>query len=227
MNEGDVAVVFSQYGEIADLLLVGLLESDERPEDGALEGVRLRWIRRSKVHRHGRRQPQRGFGKTFLSQVCGRNIKVDHVREFKLPKEYMELKGDETPEDKLYQPSGPDGRGWGQFRRISDSEAESIRRSEMEFERRRNDLVKKRQLYSENMKVDMKLDEDEMWEERLMNQMKSTTEKEMDELKEKLRELKRANKKEKKKSKKDKKEKKKDKEKKVKEAKKEKHRSRS
>lgn len=33
MNEGDVSVVFSQYGEISDVLLVDSGDSDERQED--------------------------------------------------------------------------------------------------------------------------------------------------------------------------------------------------
>lgn len=44
-------------------------------------------------------------------------MRVDHVKEFKPPKEYYDL-NPEDPEifDKLYKPSGPDGRGWGEFR---------------------------------------------------------------------------------------------------------------
>lgn len=47
----------------------------------------------------------------------GRLLRVDHVREFKPPKEYLDLSPDD-PEifDKLYKPTGPDGKGWGEFR---------------------------------------------------------------------------------------------------------------
>jgi len=44
-------------------------------------------------------------------------LKVNHVKEFKIPKEYLELDEDENIDTKIYKPTGPDGRGWGQFRK--------------------------------------------------------------------------------------------------------------
>jgi transposase len=91
-------------------------------------------------------------------ELCGRTICVDHVKQYKIPREYMYLSDsdDEKKEDgfkeksdqeerkddaqasdsdssdakarkreakalekfekKLYKPTGPDGRGWGDFR---------------------------------------------------------------------------------------------------------------
>jgi len=46
-------------------------------------------------------------------ELCGRVIRVDHVKKFRLPKEYSEMKDENDIFDKLYKPSGPDGRGWG------------------------------------------------------------------------------------------------------------------
>ena len=53
----------------------------------------------------------------------GRKLRVDHVKEFKVPREYLDISKDD-PEifDKLYKPSGPDGRGWGEFRKLTDQE---------------------------------------------------------------------------------------------------------
>ena len=64
------------------------------------------------------------------AMVCGRNIKVDHVKDYKLPKEYTELKDWEDIEDKIYRPTGPDGRGWGNFRILSQEEIDKIRELE-------------------------------------------------------------------------------------------------
>lgn len=53
----------------------------------------------------------------FHYLLGGRLLRVDHVREFKPPKEYLDLSPDD-PEifNKLYKPTGPDGKGWGEFR---------------------------------------------------------------------------------------------------------------
>jgi len=47
------------------------------------------------------------------SEICGRTLKVNHVKDFKIPKEYLEIDEDENIDAKMYKPSGPDGRGWG------------------------------------------------------------------------------------------------------------------
>jgi len=47
-------------------------------------------------------------------EVCGRTLRVDHVKAFRPPKEYLQLKDQGIDIfDQLYKPSGPDGRGWG------------------------------------------------------------------------------------------------------------------
>jgi RNA-binding motif protein, X-linked 2 len=81
MNEGDLVTVFSQYGEVVDCRL-----------------ARDKTTGRS-----------RGFGflayedqkSTVLAvdnlngiELCGRTILVDHVREYKIPREYMETEED-------------------------------------------------------------------------------------------------------------------------------------
>ena len=78
-------------------------------------------------------------------ELCERTILVDHVKQYKIPKEYMclssnsesshgeesdnssfqrkrEAKAKEKFESKLYKPTGPYGRGWGDFREVTKEE---------------------------------------------------------------------------------------------------------
>lgn len=52
------------------------------------------------------------------AEICGRTLKVNHVKEFKIPREYLEVgeDGELDMDSKIYRPTGPDGRGWGEFR---------------------------------------------------------------------------------------------------------------
>ena len=52
------------------------------------------------------------------AEICGRTLKVNHVKEFKVPREYLEVGEDADlgMDSEIYKPSGPDGRGWGEFR---------------------------------------------------------------------------------------------------------------
>jgi RNA recognition motif-containing protein len=59
--------------------------------------------------------------------ICGRNIKVDHLKEFKLPKENTEVNEGELVESKAYKPSGPDGKGWGNFRELDAQEIAKLK----------------------------------------------------------------------------------------------------
>lgn len=82
------------------------------------------------------------------ANVCDRQILVDHVKQYKIPKEYMFLSSDSEKsegesdnhlsesalarkrsekaaiklEKKLYKPTGPDGRSWGDFRELTTEE---------------------------------------------------------------------------------------------------------
>jgi len=44
--------------------------------------------------------------------------------KYRPPKEYLELKEEGTDmfDEDLYKPSGPDGRGWGEFRELTEIE---------------------------------------------------------------------------------------------------------
>jgi RNA-binding motif protein, X-linked 2 len=54
------------------------------------------------------------------AEICGRTLRVDHVKKYKPPKEFMEVSEGFNTED--YRPTGPDGRGWGKFRNKTEEE---------------------------------------------------------------------------------------------------------
>ena len=130
MNEGDLVIVFSQFGEVVDCRLA------RDSKTGKSRG--FAWLAY---------EDQRS---TILAvdnlngvELCERTILVDHVKQYKIPKEYMyisdhseksegenddnssenerkrEAKAQEKFNKKLYKPTGPDGRGWGDFRDVT------------------------------------------------------------------------------------------------------------
>lgn len=63
-------------------------------------------------------------------------MKVDHTKDFKPPKEYLDIRDeDEITSDNLYKPSGPDGRGWGRFRDMSKEELDLIADTKSELKK--------------------------------------------------------------------------------------------
>ena len=51
------------------------------------------------------------------------------MSKFKPPKEYVQIKDgvdDTNFFDNLYKPTGPDGRGWGEFRELDEEERRLI-----------------------------------------------------------------------------------------------------
>ena len=54
------------------------------------------------------------------AEICGRTLRVDHVKKYKPPKEFMEVSEGFNTEE--YRPTGPDGRGWGKFRNKTEEE---------------------------------------------------------------------------------------------------------
>lgn len=120
MNEGDIAIVFSEFGEIVDVNL-----------------ARDKLTGKSRGFAFVAYEDQRS---TILAvdnfngvEICGRTIKVDHVRRYRPPKEYLDLDNKFMEEE--YRPSGPDGRGWGDFRQYTAEE-----KSVLEY----NDRVRRR-----------------------------------------------------------------------------------
>lgn len=104
MTEGDVVVVFSQFGEIADCHMVRdkktgkskgfcfICYEDQRSTDLAVDNMN-------------------GY------VLLGRTLRVDHVEKFKAPKNLDEDDLDEYGDPKLlkYEASGAEGKGIGQY----------------------------------------------------------------------------------------------------------------
>ena len=91
-------------------------------------------------------------------------MRVDHVKNYSIHKEYLniddsDLKEGESIEVRLYKPTGPDGKGWGEFRKLNETD---IKKLEEQFK----DLDEKQNV--KNVDNDMLiLDEDERWEKLL------------------------------------------------------------
>ena len=99
-TEGDLSIVFSEYGEIMDCRIIHDKEGNSRCfaflcyeniESTILAVDNLNGIK---------------IGKN--------NILVDHILEYKIPKIY----------ENNYQLTGPDGRGWGKERETTKDEKE-------------------------------------------------------------------------------------------------------
>lgn len=116
MNEGDIAIVFSQYGEIVDVHLI------RDKSTGKSKGFAF-------LAYEDQRSTALAVDNFNNSEVCGRTLRVDHVKKFRPPKEFLELKEDD-PEfmDKLYKPSGADGKGWGKYREVDEEEKRELKR---------------------------------------------------------------------------------------------------
>ena len=127
MNEGDVVTVFSQCGEIVDCNLVRDVDTGES------KGFAF-------IGYADQRSSILAVDNFNAAVICGRTIKVDHVKQYRVPKEFREN------EALAYNPSGPDGSGWGEFKRLS-----------------------KEQLEKHNEKTK---DADELWERKLMESLK-------------------------------------------------------
>lgn len=103
MNEGDIVSVFSQCGEIIDCNLV------RDPETGESKGFAF-------IGYTDQRSTILAVDNFNATKICGRTIKVDHVNDYRVPKEFRE-NNDEVLE---YKPTGPDGSGWGEFKRLTE-----------------------------------------------------------------------------------------------------------
>eukprot|EP01016_Furgasonia_blochmanni_P025193 TRINITY_DN2712_c0_g1_i4.p1 TRINITY_DN2712_c0_g1~~TRINITY_DN2712_c0_g1_i4.p1 ORF type:complete len:257 (+),score=78.09 TRINITY_DN2712_c0_g1_i4:166-936(+) len=194
LNEGDIAIIFSQYGEISDVLL----QRDKKT--GKSKGFAF-------IAYEDQRSTVLAVDNFNGAEVCGRSIRVDHVRKFRPPKEYTEIGEDEDLKDKkVYKPSGPDGRGWDEFREYTEEELKALEEETRLMKQKEN--RREQQLDEMNeMKRQMIIDADERWEKLLMKQQVEEENKELLELRKKIKKLKKMNKKSKKK-KKEKKEKK-------------------
>lgn len=151
MNEGDVAVVLSQYGEIADICLMRDKKTKKSRGFAYVAYVDQRSTDLAVDNLNG-------------ALVCGRYIKVDHVRDYKLPKEAYILEAGETPEGKAYRPTGPDGKGWGNFRALTEDEEQQIKELADEVEHSKAVAQAKQARYNDTMFFSA-TDQDKLFEE--------------------------------------------------------------
>jgi hypothetical protein len=102
--------------------------------------------------------------------VCGRYLKVDHVRNFQPPKEYTSIREEKDfTADKIYKPSGPDGRGWGEWRVYNSDENEYM--DTQKVAEKMNDFEGGAKITKINAQKNKVIaDEDERWEKMLMKQ---------------------------------------------------------
>ena len=131
MNEGDLVIVCSQFGEVVDCRLA------RDRKTGKSRGFAF-------LAYEDQRSTVLAVDNLNGIELCGRTILCDHVKQYKIPKEMMylsaaesdsssdedlpeeereakkEAKAKERWEKKLYKPTGPDGQGWGDFRKETD-----------------------------------------------------------------------------------------------------------
>jgi RNA-binding motif X-linked protein 2 len=196
MTEGDLVIVFSQYGEIVDCRIV------REKETGKSKGFAF-------ICYQDQKSTILAVDNLNGANICDRVIRVDHVEQYKIPKEYFEVdEVDESGERKMYKPSGPDGKGWGEDRVLSSEDLyyfNKLKKSEMDQEQRINKVDETKFV----------MDEDERWEREFL---KIVDQKKEDELKRKKEKAERKKKKKEKKLKRKEKDAKKENKKKLKDA---------
>ena len=171
VTEGDLVIVFSQYGEIVDCRI-----------------VRDKITGKSKGFGYICYEDQRS---TILAvdnlngiKIGGKLILVDHVEEYRLPKEFEQSDDEEKFYDdkiedekeinkdikKEYKLTGPDGKGWGKDRILNEEDVkmfENIRKEEI-----RNENKIRKNVVDENciMELNEEFDNEEkpLWEKKFV-----------------------------------------------------------
>ena len=168
VTEGDLVIVFSQYGEIVDCRI-----------------VRDKTTGKSKGFGYICYEDQRS---TILAvdnlngiKIGGKLILVDHVEEYRLPKEFEQSDNEENNKyqdksdisnnkKKEYKLTGPDGKGWGKDRILSEEDKkmfENIRKEEIRNENKiRKNVVGQNCILELNEEFDN--EEKPMWEKRFV-----------------------------------------------------------
>jgi RNA-binding motif X-linked protein 2 len=124
MNEGDIVTVFSQFGEIVDCRLI------RDKETGKSKGFAY-------LAYEDQRSTDLAVDNLNGSSVCDRVLKVDHVHQYRIPKEYLTINdGENVDEKKLYMPTGPDGKGWGDYRIEDEEELQQLEDDENSVQER-------------------------------------------------------------------------------------------
>ena len=108
MTEGDLVIVCSQFGEVVDCRIV------RDKETGKSKGFGF-------ICYEDQRSTILAVDNLNGANLCGRIVRVDHVEQYKIPREYFE-----EGKGELYKPTGPDGKGWGEERFQTKEEIQYI-----------------------------------------------------------------------------------------------------
>ena len=168
VTEGDLVIVFSQFGEIVDCHIV------RDKETGKSKGFGY-------ICYEDQRSTILAVDNLNGIKIGGKFILVDHVEEYKLPKEFEQSddevdnnKNDYNDEEKNkkreYKLTGPDGIGWGKDRILSEEDKkmfENMRKEEI-----RNENKIKKNIADQNciLELNEEFDNEEqpLWEKKFV-----------------------------------------------------------
>lgn len=176
MNEGDLAIVFSQFGEITDVHMVRDMDT------GKSQGFAF-------ICYEDQKSTILAVDNMNGTMMCGRPVCVDHVKEYKVPKAKRKVKvgenseDEDNQEDQMYKPSGPDGKLWGDFRILTDEDKvlmgsleEKERRQKKVEELRLKELVEQDNQPRKKAKLvyntSSTADQDAAWEQMFQKQLR-------------------------------------------------------
>ena len=174
VTEGDLVIVFSQYGEIVDCRIV------RDKKTGKSKGYGY-------ICYENQKSTVLAVDNLNGIKIGGNIILVDHVEEYKLPKEFEvsdneenkkninDENGDRNQDELLkkkreYKLTGPDGKGWGKDRILSEEDIlmfENIKKEEI-----RNENEMRKRVVDENciLELNEEFDNEEkpLWEKRFV-----------------------------------------------------------
>ena len=168
VTEGDLVIVFSQFGEIVDCHIV------RDKETGKSKGFGY-------ICYEDQRSTILAVDNLNGIKIGGKFILVDHVEEYKLPKEFEQsddevdnnkndYNDEENNKKREYKLTGPDGKGWGKDRILSEEDKkmfENMRKEEI-----RNENKIKKNIADQNciLELNEEFDNEEqpLWEKKFV-----------------------------------------------------------
>jgi len=176
VTEGDLVIVFSQYGEIVDCRIV------RDKKTGKSKGFGY-------ICYEDKRSPVLAVDNLNGIKIGGNLILVDHVEEYRLPREFEESDDDDkndeinydrnikfleedvnNKERKEYKLTGPDGKGWGEDRILSKEDA--LMFENMKKEEIRNENKMRKNAIDEDCILELNEDFDKkekpLWEKKFV-----------------------------------------------------------
>ncbi len=172
ITEGDLVIVFSQYGEIVDCRII------RDKKTGKSKGFGF-------ICYEDQRSTILAVDNLNGIKIGGNIILVDHIEEYRLPDEFEEsdnednqinyinennIKEENNKKKKEYKLTGPDGKGWGKDRVLSEEDIlmfENIRKEEI-----RNENKTKKRIVDPNCILELNeefdVEEKPLWEKRFV-----------------------------------------------------------